>query len=407
MPAELHALLRSFRKPLLAALILTQILFCSLARTRSLAAQVDLRAFYTAAFLVRTGHAAELYRYAVQQSTQQYLFGAGQTLPFLYPAFAALPFVPLSLLPYRVAFLALLLLNLALLASAAALLSRVARPQQHPLLLAACFVAFFPTCIALMQGQISFALLGLYSATALLLHRKRSFTAGLCLALALAKFQIALPIALLYLLWRQYRVVLGFCCGASVLGGLSLALTGWRGVQEYAAAMLGLGANTWLDPTLAHARYGMTVADMPNLHGIAASLTTNPHLVAAFTLISSVLVLALTSRCRPSLTKALPAALLVSYHLQPYDLVLLLVPLTLASGSRPNLHRATAALLLFPIAPWLLVQGETRWFLFGTVLMWLAAALPEAVADTAPHTPSAHTARALGPVLQTAARPGT
>jgi hypothetical protein len=69
----------------------------------------DFRQLYAAGYMVRTGHASELYNYRAQQTFQDTLVGNDEpALPFIRPAYQALLFVPFSLLPYRTAYLAFL-----------------------------------------------------------------------------------------------------------------------------------------------------------------------------------------------------------------------------------------------------------------------------------------------------------
>src|SRR5258705_7872173 len=76
----------------------------------------DFRQLYAAGYMVRTGHAAELYDLPSQQLFQDVLVGNDErALPFIRPAYQALLFVPFSLLQYRSAYLAFLAVNLALL----------------------------------------------------------------------------------------------------------------------------------------------------------------------------------------------------------------------------------------------------------------------------------------------------
>jgi hypothetical protein len=79
----------------------------------------DFRQLYAAGYMVRTGHAGELYDIRAQQQFQDALVGSDErALPFIRPAYQALLFVPFSLLPYRSAYLAFLAVNLVLLAFA-------------------------------------------------------------------------------------------------------------------------------------------------------------------------------------------------------------------------------------------------------------------------------------------------
>src|SRR5437588_10831895 len=62
----------------------------------------DFRQLYTAGYLVRSGHAHELYDYESQRYFQNTVVRqADMTLPFIRPASAARLFVPLSFLTYR------------------------------------------------------------------------------------------------------------------------------------------------------------------------------------------------------------------------------------------------------------------------------------------------------------------
>ena len=85
----------------------------------ALRGHADFRQLYAAGYMVRTGHASELYDTRAQQQFQDALVGNDErALPFIRPAYQALLFVPFSLLPYRSAYLAFLAVNLVLLAMA-------------------------------------------------------------------------------------------------------------------------------------------------------------------------------------------------------------------------------------------------------------------------------------------------
>lgn len=387
--------------PLLLCLLLCQLGLCAKSLSRALNGNVDFRVFYASGHLLATGHGSSLYDPELQRSIQDtFVAPDTRTLPFLYPAFAAVLFAPFTLLQYKLAFFAFALFNLTLLFMSTAWLQRRAKrsgdlPDWFARVVPFSLVSLclFPVSIALMQGQVTFLLLFLYTACFLAIERGRTFLAGALLAAALIKFQIALPIAFLFLIWRQGRFLLGFALGAAALAALSLALTGPDGVAQYLTSLIHITGQTLAHPEFARQHYGMSSAEMPNLHGLfsllAAALSHSPQgsPLAVFLLIaiSSALVLLWAARQRPSLALALPAAMLVSYHLQPYDLTLLILPLSLAfapcrnastsDGQRtttdgqlttPKSPRkptgaaslATIALLLtIPVAPFLLLHG--------------------------------------------------
>jgi hypothetical protein len=312
-------------------LVVCQVILCLAAGKKSLRGDVDFRAFYSAGAIVRSGDGARLYDYGYQQQVQTALVGPRDgALPFLYPSFAALPFVPLSVVSYRFAFLLFLAVNLGLLAWTAVLL----RPWLGYFrefgwgTVAAFFGCLFGVSIALMQGQISFALLAVYCGAWVLLRKERFFVAGLCLSLGLMKFQIAIPIVLLFCFWRQWRVVVGFLAGALGLAGISFAMIGRAGASSYVQSMMGMTKQTALDPAAARAHYGMFPVDMPNLHGLTFGLSHGAGWGLVLNIVLCCAVLGFAARQRASLLVAVPAAMLVSYHMQPHDLTLLLLPLS-------------------------------------------------------------------------------
>ena len=359
-------------KGLIIFLLAIQATFCWMARARSMGGEVDLRAFYAAGVTVRDGNAHRLYDADLETSTQQRLFAnKGRTLPFLYPAFAVVPFAGLSLLPYRLAFLAFLFGNLICVFFSARLLvpplseSGISRGWLFLL-----FLGFFPMSIALMQGQISCVLLLIFAGSYKLAQDGRLFLSGLCLSLALVKFQIVVPVALIYLAGRQFRLLYGFCSGAGVLAGASLLLTGTAGTRAYFERLHGVSSTMLTDHAAAQVRYGMLPTGEPNLHGLIAWLAGPTTVALVLTAACSVGVILLALRADPAIS-ALPAGLLVSYHLQPYELILVLLPITIlflkqrGAYEKHPLHLLLAgssgAMLSIPIAPYLLAKGLTAW----------------------------------------------
>jgi len=312
-------------------LLVCQASACYLGADAPLKGKVDLRAFYAAGTILRSGHGAQLYDYDYQENIQNAVVGPrDNALPFLYPSFAALPFVPLSLLSYRAAFFVWLGLNLGLLVLAGLLLrpwlpSFAARSWMA---LPAFYCCLFGVSIALVQGQISFLLLVVYCGAWVLLREERPLLAGMLASIGLMKFQIAIPIFVLFLFWRQWRFVSGFLAGAAGLALISVALVGRTGVSVYVHAMSSMTKQTALNAAAAKVHYGMFPVDMPNLHGLTFGLTHGAHWGLVLNIALSCVVMGFVARQKPSLLIALPAAMLVSYHMQPHDLTLLLLPLS-------------------------------------------------------------------------------
>ena len=365
-------------KILVAVLLLCEALACFVGAKPSLEGKVDLRPFYAAGAIVRSGQASRLYDYDYQRQVQDARVGqrAG-ALPFLYPPFAALLFVPLSLLPYRDAFFVQVAANLALLFGASLLLRPwlPALGRRSRALLPALYGCLFAVSVALMQGQISFVLLVLCCGSYALLRRGSSFLAGLVLSLALMKFQLALPVFLLFLVWRRWRFVWGFVAGAGCAAGVSWAMVGRAGLAAYWRSLSGIASQSAANAAAAKVRYGMLPSEMPNLHGLTYGLSHGAPWGQWLNVILCVLVLVWAARQSASMLVALPAAMLVSYHMQPHDLILLLLPLSFilddvlgrmmgGVSATPSLPRSlgialVCALLLltFPLEPTLMAHG--------------------------------------------------
>ncbi len=380
---------------LLAVLLSVQAMLCWTARKASTEGRVDLRAYYAAGADARFHGFHGLYNDAAEQHTQQVLFHDGwRTLHFLYPPFAVVPYAVLARLPYGLAFVLVALGSVAFLAASTVLLSRTCPPGEvSPVVLGLCALCAFPSVMALIQGQLSFVLLLVLTGFYCLERRGMHVLAGVCLAMCMVKIQVALPIAVLYLAWRRYRVVAGFAAGTAVLAAVSLALVGIAGLQNYAARLQGMGAVTMQDGALALARYGVHTATEPNLHGMAVFLLGDGAGSALLTLLLSAGVLVWSARQAASIGTAVCAALLLSYHLLPYDLVLLLLPMALGamqllpmdSAGRLPMQRSPALWLLAgsmlllnaPVAAFLMLHNAMTWYVLASVAMLLVSAYAE------------------------------
>lgn len=382
-PAPRRALFRI----VLLILVLCELGICASSLHKSLAGNVDFRAFYAAGHLVGAHAGKHLYDYSVIQDCERSLVGAdGPTLPFLYPPVAAVAFVPFSFLSYKAAFLVFLLCNLALLLCAIRVLFDKTVESHGISFWLAAGLAFclLPVAIALMQGQITFVLLLIFAGAWRLLRDRRPLLAGLLLSAALVKFQFALPLIFLMACWKQWRVVAGWLAGAVAIVGLSAWIAGWSGLRVYLASLFQITHAALADPQKARASYGMFAGDMPNLHGLLFTLTGGTsHAGTLLVAIISGLVILWGMLQRPSLPVALGVALLVSYHMQPYDLTLLIV---VAAGYLQQLQGtvfsrrsativASFALLAVPIALLLLMLHATCWY--GLATVWLTWAVAE------------------------------
>ena len=353
---------------------------------KALRGHADFRQLYVAGYMVRTGHRTQLYDYAAQTYFQNTLVSNDErALPFIRPAYQALMFVPFSLLPYRTAYLGFLLLNVLLLALAFLILQPRLRGLSRvwPGLPPALFLGFYPVALALMQGQDSILLLALLAAALVSLERNRDLTAGALAGVGLFKFQIVVPIVLLFLLWRRWRFVKGFLFSAILVGLLSFITSGWAETVVFVHSLLSVGAG--LPAVPGEINFPLRINIMANLRGLIyglASLRAPQRWLQVTTLLlSSLVVISVRARGRQqrgggALVLAITAGVLVSYYLFIHDLSILLIPIVLTldrfisrNGTGEPFGRAAAAIsaLLF-VAPMCIFVIPAHFYLVSVLI---------------------------------------
>jgi hypothetical protein len=312
--------------------------------------RADFRQLYTAGYMVRTGHAKELYDYGTQKEFQDKLVSQeAMALPFVRPAYQALVFAPLSFFPFRTAYFSFLAINLTFLAGSYVLL----QPWMHNLRAVyrafpgALFLGFLPVATALIQGQDSIILLTLIVTAFLSLRKGHEFAAGVLVSLGLFKFQIVIPIAVLFLVWRRFRFVMGFAVCAAILLSCSVWLVGVAQAQLYLHSLLSMSGTL---PAAGLLWYPVPVQMMANIHGLVFGLFHSlvPHVwqQALISLLStSMLVWALfrgsqVKNASDKLLLALSVSVLISYYAFIHDLSVLLLPFIVVLNS--SLPKETA-----------------------------------------------------------------
>jgi hypothetical protein len=186
--------------------------------------------------------------------------------------------------------------------------------------------------------------------------------------LAAYKFQLILPIACLFLLWRNWRFVWGSCSSAfaaiivsAFISGLHSLLSYPRYVQETSLKFAAL----------------MPVAGMPNLRGLISLFQVSPKASLTGVLLVSIAMMILASwggrKASPTgqFAIALTTAGLVGYHVMMHDLSIMLIPMAviLDDGANPGLWSASlfwpstalcffrAPIVAVPLAALLIFQG--------------------------------------------------
>jgi hypothetical protein len=290
----------------------------------------DFAAFYTGAVLVVGGEGHALYDGARQQAVQQeamrpIVFSAG-VLPWVYPPFGVILFAPLSGLPLVPAYWCWQAISALALLGALWLLLRGPGWQgvrKGPVCLL--LLATFPVASQFNTGQMSaILLLSLAAATAAFL-KGRPALAGLALAGLLLKPQFLPFLVVALLVWRQGRALLGLGVGSLVLGILSTWIAGWGWWDRMIA--LALATDRGLDSARVSEGWPALVSGMHLPAAGAVALL----LVGAGVAVAAALwpPIRSDSGFDGQWAAVILAAVFLSPHALPHDLLLLLVPLTL------------------------------------------------------------------------------
>lgn len=323
---------------------------CSLAvfagsRSLVLIQGADFPHFYCAARMLADGHGHQLFDADVQRQYQARYAGRVGTL-YTHPPFEAVLYVVVAWLPLRYAYVLWSFLTIALLAvSARRMATDVPSPWNWRVLLAIS-LTFVPVLVCVLQGQDSLLLLLLVVLAFTALRRERGFAAGCWLALGLFKFQVVLPLAVALVLTQSRSsrngLAKGFSLTALALAGVSVAISGWSVLTIYPNFLL-----HFREQPLG----GIAPQAMPNFRGLTYLFLNRDqsNWAIATVLILSVAALVTTliawkqARLACQLSPPVSAhaafdlafsntvlfALLVSYHLNPHDLAVVLLPISL------------------------------------------------------------------------------
>jgi len=304
----------------------------------------DFPDFYCAARMLLDGHGHQLYDADLQRQYQAHYAGGVGTL-YIHPPFEAVLYLVVAWLPLLRAYRLWSILNLLFLAVGAQLIAkRVLAPWDWRILFAAS-LTFVPLLLSLLQGQDSVLLLLVVILAFTAFREERAFAAGCWLGLGLFKFQIVLPVALVLILMaerkRRSQFATGFSLVALTLVGISAAISGWSAFV-YPRFLLHLQTQ----PST-----GIAPQAMANFRGLAYLLFHRAQsswalglmfILSAGGLVKTLTVWRNAQIASPADTPASTRyehdfafantvlfALLASYYLNPHDLSLLLLPISL------------------------------------------------------------------------------
>ena len=290
----------------------------------------DFSVLYCSGRMVAAGDGSQIYNYEAQRLAQLPFAAPGTiVLPYVFPPYILLLFVPFSLLPYKAAVVLWYALNSALLVSIPLLLRKALVLTDWQLSLSILALAFFyPATACLSMGQVSILTLLFFTLSFLSLESGHEVLAGCLLALAIYKPQFVIVPILIFIVKRNWQVIQGFLATSAGLFGISVLVSGWKTTLALPAAIRAI-----------HGRSGTEYPDkMPNLRGVAASVISSETRVLMLAVIASVvLVFALLFLLRKTpvgplwFSLVIILSLLASYHSGKHDLVLLVLPLLVLS----------------------------------------------------------------------------
>jgi hypothetical protein len=317
--------------------------------------RADFFAYYAAGFMLRTGKISAFYHQIHPPS-----FG------FIHPAYEALLVVPFTFFTPSRAYIAWILVGLAIVGA----ILRILRFQLHhlgaisPILPVALALAFFPVTYALAQGQDSILLALLMVLAFTQIQDRREYCAGILLGLGVFRFQILLPIVILLVLWKWWKILAGAFTSSACMLGCSVAITGARGQLQYLKLLRQLA-----DPA------NQYVQQMPNVRGVLAAFgVVSFPLILVISGLALMWVMLLGRKMPPShaFLLAVAAASLLSFHGYLHDLSLLLLPFLVLSDffierrDYPGLA-VLGLLVLMPLAA--IMAGSI-------MVLWICALIP-------------------------------
>jgi len=321
----------------------------------------DFRSMYAAGVLARTDP-VHLYDPVRQKQVQDGLVGKrDQALPFGHLAYGALLYIPLSLLNYRSAYVSVVLCN-AILVALCFLAARKEFSETIPLWQPRAgfiFFTFMPTTITLAQGQDSLLLLLILCLAWKLLDRSQDYAAGFVLANLLIKPHLALLMALFVAVRYGWRFVAGFITGVVAVAAICLPFWlhgGWRSWLGVLSGMSLVSGNSQSQEV----SMGIYPWTMPNLRGAFLLLlgkVLSSHILFGVVCLGSLillvwgLVVVRKLSARNAFAFSILMTALLSYNLEPHDLVILLLPMVLiGKDATKALARCRDVMLGLPIA---------------------------------------------------------
>ena len=268
---------------------------------------------------------------------------------------------PLSLLSYKAAFWAWILLQTALLVVCWVWGRRRFGPDS--LIFS---VLYFPTIGGILNGQDCVILAVIAVAAYTQAERGRELRSGMVMSLALIKFHLLILLPFAMLLRRRTKMMLGFAMGAAGLALLSPLLGGIAGVESYIALL----TNKDLE------RLSPSPERMTNIHASFGVDNLGLTIVGVALVVALVMVAVGSAPLWRWMAAALAGSLLIVPHVYGYDGGIMLPFLLLTVfKSKDTYSRIIATTFLTPLPFFVLMMGPLWTSVPALVLLSYLAAL--------------------------------
>ena len=205
----------------------------------------EFMAFYTVGRMLNES-SSDLYEPASFLKEYDRLFprDSGGAPLYAHAPFEALIFQPFARLPFKSALVAWQVVSVAFICAGFTLvwLSGESLPRSLLPLALLLAISFQPVSVSLIfNGQVS-ALLFLWIGCAIWFQRQGwEYGSGLALSLCLSKPTLLILLLPMLGVGRRWRTLLGFLCGTTLVGAVSLMVVGWRGCLDYVLTLLKFG----------------------------------------------------------------------------------------------------------------------------------------------------------------------
>ncbi len=310
----------------------------------------DFLHFYTAARLLRSGQASDLYNPQVHAAYQKAILpeSTGAYFVPMYGPQVYLLFEPLASLAYGWAAVMWALVNCAIYFSCCYGLWRACPQLRKYRYLVALLAAGYPAFFSLIAfGQSSAPALALFTLAFFAFRAQQPFLAGVAIGSLIYKPQLGLAVAVIFVASGEGKAIAGTLAAIAAQLGLAWTWFGGDVMRRYGDTFLRLGsAQPFLEPKL---------FQMHSLRSFAMLLLPFPILAMLLYLITAAAVLLLGAMCwrkasdlRLRYAALLFCTVLVAPHLWIYDLVVL-APALLFLGDWILEHRDASVTPLIQI----------------------------------------------------------